>query len=267
MPISNMALHAARVIRQRHKADSEAIETDISPEQRKNLEDAFEAADKNGDGVLSADEYYEIFQTHGLTIDKEWIQRTIAQNDKDGDGGISLEEFIEMNIRGKLKSGHGGAGASDASSHKRPSTIAEKAKLAFNVYDRNRDGYLTKAELRKTSKRMTDAQIDAVFEKYDKNKDGKLDFNEFKDLMEARSKSQEEEDRTIQHQQQEEYLHQQSSSEMRSSHPTSPARRKKDKGRLSSHMSIDRDPSPRRKSSSAFKKEHHKEDHPDENPE
>ena len=63
-----MALHAARVIRQRHKADAEQVETDISPEQRKNLEDAFEAADKNGDGVLSADEYYEIFQQHGLTI-------------------------------------------------------------------------------------------------------------------------------------------------------------------------------------------------------
>ena len=66
-----MALHAARVIRQRHKADSDHIETDISPEQRKNLEDAFEAADKNGDGVLSADEYYEIFQTHGLTIGRD----------------------------------------------------------------------------------------------------------------------------------------------------------------------------------------------------
>ena len=71
MPINTMALHAARVIRQRHKADSDHIETDISPEQRKNLEDAFEAADKNGDGVLSADEYYEIFQTHGLTIGRD----------------------------------------------------------------------------------------------------------------------------------------------------------------------------------------------------
>ena len=68
MPTSTMALHAARVIRQRHKADAQQEETDISPEQRKNLEDAFEAADKNGDGVLSAEEYYEIFQQHGLTI-------------------------------------------------------------------------------------------------------------------------------------------------------------------------------------------------------
>ena len=65
-----MALHAARVIRQRHKAESEMLESEISSEQRKILEEAFEAADKNGDGVLSADEYYDIFQTHGLTIGK-----------------------------------------------------------------------------------------------------------------------------------------------------------------------------------------------------
>lgn len=182
-----MACHAARVLRQRHKAENEMLDHDISPEQRKCLEVAFEAADKNGDGVLSADEYYEIFQTHGLTIDREWIERTIAQNDKDGDGGISLEEFIEMNTRGKMR-----AGASSSSGHghnKCPADIVlEKARLAFNAYDRNRDGYLTKAELRKTSKKMTEAQIDAVFEKYDKNKDGKLDFEEFKELMESNSK-------------------------------------------------------------------------------
>ena len=64
-----MACHAARVIRQRHKADG-SVDNEISPEQRKCLESAFEAADKNGDGILSADEYYEIFQSHGLSIGK-----------------------------------------------------------------------------------------------------------------------------------------------------------------------------------------------------
>ena len=68
-----MACHAARVLRQRHKAEVDGSESDISPEQRKCLESAFEAADKNGDGILSADEYYEIFQTHGLTIGKTEI--------------------------------------------------------------------------------------------------------------------------------------------------------------------------------------------------
>ena len=114
--------------------------------------------------------------------DREWIERTIAQNDKDGDGGISLEEFIEMNIsRGKAKARIEAKSQSDI--------VLEKAKLAFNAYDRNRDGYLTKAEMKRTSKSMTDAQIDAVFEKYDRNKDGKLDFEEFKELMESNSKS------------------------------------------------------------------------------
>lgn len=179
-----MACHAARVLRQRHKAEADMLDNDISPEQRKCLESAFEAADKNGDGILSADEYYEIFQTHGLSIDREWIVRTIAQNDKDGDGGISLEEFIEMNIsRGRSK-------AVPVQDRRSASDIVlEKARLAFNAYDRNRDGYLTKAEMKKTSKMMTDAQVDAVFEKYDKNKDGKLEFDEFKELMESNSKS------------------------------------------------------------------------------
>ena len=97
--------------------------------------------------------------------DREWIEKTIARNDKDGDGGISLEEFIEMNTKSRLaRSGSKAEGGGTVA------TTLDKAKLAFNAYDRNRDGYLTKAELRKTSKRMTDAQIDAVFEKYDKDK-------------------------------------------------------------------------------------------------
>lgn len=126
---------------------------------------------------------------------------------------------------------------------------------------------------------MTDAQIDAVFEKYDKNKDGKLDFSEFKDLMEARSKTQEEEARQdslmekhrlqmkqheLQHKQ--DYLQEQPSSDVRSLTPTSPSRRRSEKGRLTSQVSIDRDPSPRRKSSSAKREHPAKERHDDNDP-
>ena len=42
--------------------------------------------------------------------------------------------------------------------------------------------------MKRTSKSMTEAQIDAVFEKYDRNKDGRLEFDEFKELMESNSK-------------------------------------------------------------------------------
>ena len=65
-------MHAARVLRQRHKqaAEAGALQEDgsLCAEQRRALEEAFEAADKNGDGVLSAEEYHEIFAAHGLSI-------------------------------------------------------------------------------------------------------------------------------------------------------------------------------------------------------
>ena len=77
-----MACHAARVLRQRHKAEADMLESEISPEQRKCLESAFEAADKNGDGILSADEYYEIFQTHGLSIGKQNKNFFVSKGEK-----------------------------------------------------------------------------------------------------------------------------------------------------------------------------------------
>ena len=97
-----------------------------------------------------------MYQATFFISDREWIERTIARNDKDGDGGISLDEFIEMNIRSRARNS-GNSGSS--SGLNREASVSERARLAFNVYDRNRDGYLTKAELRRTSKKMTEAQV------------------------------------------------------------------------------------------------------------
>ena len=85
---------------------------------------------------------YTVNSKNSLKIsDREWIERTIAQNDKDGDGGISLEEFIEMNIsRNKRQNPQ-----ISVDRRSQADILQEKAKLAFNAYDRNRDGYLTKA--------------------------------------------------------------------------------------------------------------------------
>ena len=43
------------------------------------LREAFEAADKNGDGILSADEYHDIFQSHGLAIGKRITFNALPQ--------------------------------------------------------------------------------------------------------------------------------------------------------------------------------------------
>jgi len=58
-----------------------------------------------------------------------------------------------------------------------------KAELAFNVFDKNHDGYVTKNEMLKVSKNLTKEQVDAVFERNDNNHDGKLNLQEFQEFM------------------------------------------------------------------------------------
>ena len=40
------------------------------------------------------------------------------------------------------------------------SNVDEKADLAFKAFDKNRDGYITKGEMLKTSKNLTKKQVD-----------------------------------------------------------------------------------------------------------
>lgn len=39
----------------------------------------------------------------------------------------------------------------------------EKVDLAFNAFDKNHDGYITKNEMLKTSKNLTKKQVSALF--------------------------------------------------------------------------------------------------------
>jgi hypothetical protein len=83
--------------------------------------------------------------------DREWIERAIARHDRDGDGALSLQEFLEM----RAQSTAAAVSCSPAPGRRAPvnspapgqqcqapsaevAATVEKAKLAFNAYDRNR---------------------------------------------------------------------------------------------------------------------------------
>jgi Ca2+-binding EF-hand superfamily protein len=136
--------------------------------QQDALEKAFQKADVNGDGYLSPDEYYRILKEHGIQCSREEILQIIKIADKDHDGVISREEFL-------------GEPAQKSSS--RRGSTADKADVAFNAFDKNRDGYITKGEMLKTSKNLTKKQVQAVFELNDTDHDGKLTREEFHEFM------------------------------------------------------------------------------------
>jgi len=133
--------------------------------QREALEAAFKKADKNGDGYLSADEYYRILKDHGVDCSYDEIMTIMQIADKDHDGKISKEEFTGEKPKAK------------------DMDPESKAELAFNVFDKNHDGYVTKSEMLKVSKNLTKEQVDAVFQRNDNNHDGKLTLEEFQEFM------------------------------------------------------------------------------------
>ena len=59
----------------------------------------------------------------------------------------------------------------------------KKAEIAFRMFDKDGDGFLTKSEFSKICKKLNRQQVDAVFRKFDKDDDGLLSFEEFQSMF------------------------------------------------------------------------------------
>ena len=59
----------------------------------------------------------------------------------------------------------------------------QQEELAFEFYDKDGDGYITKAEIGKLSKSLTKEQIEKVFTRFDADGDGRISYAEFRKMM------------------------------------------------------------------------------------
>ena len=53
------------------------------------------------------------------------------------------------------------------------------SEAAFKAMDRNKDGYITKGELKLAKKKMSMKEVDKTIKDYDLDNDGKLNYEEF----------------------------------------------------------------------------------------
>uniref|UniRef100_A0A8D0A9Y0 Kv channel-interacting protein 4 n=1 Tax=Sander lucioperca TaxID=283035 RepID=A0A8D0A9Y0_SANLU len=83
--------------------------------------------------------------------------------DTDHNGSVSFEDFV-MGLSILLRG-----------------TIQEKLNWAFNLYDINKDGYITKEEMLDIMKETPRQHVEVFFQKMDKNKDGVVTIDEFID--------------------------------------------------------------------------------------
>ena len=59
----------------------------------------------------------------------------------------------------------------------------KQAEIAFRLYDKDKDGFITKSEMEKLSKNLSKEQIDKVFARFDADGDGRLSYAEFRKMM------------------------------------------------------------------------------------
>lgn len=133
--------------------------------QVKELKKLFKEFDKNGDGVLSYDEFKTGYiAMYGKGLQGMELETIISQIDKDGSGKIEYEEFLTATINN--------------------SNIINDQNLraAFVKFDRDGSGKLSIDEL----VGIVGTDMDLILElltKVDKNNDGEISYEEFKTLM------------------------------------------------------------------------------------
>jgi len=142
--------------------------------QERALENAFKKADTDGDGRLSVEEYHRILQEHNIETTREEISRLMEVCGRSNEGFITRAEFLGEKDKAVAQE--------------------ERVERAFSYMDVNRDGYITKKEMLNLTKRLSQAQVDAVFERNDKDRDGKLSKQEFRDMMSTHRDSRKPED-------------------------------------------------------------------------
>ena len=132
------------------------------------LKEVFDLFDQNKDGKITRAELYDVLRTMGLGKTEEEIKAIIHDYDSNDNGTMEFSEFLEM-----------------VSQKEGNSTVdsENETRKTFLAFDLNRDGYISKSELRKAMENLgenpTDEEIDKMMQEADVNHDNLISYEEF----------------------------------------------------------------------------------------
>ena len=146
----------------------------------KDLREDFKIFDLDGDGKISREELGTVLRSLGETLTDADVEQMIKDADANGDGGIDFEEFINMNVNT--------ADSEKATVSSDDQSVMEALQLAFNVFDSDKDGFISAGELQRVLSCLGDDHMSLEDCRYmigcvDTDGNQLVDFQEFQALM------------------------------------------------------------------------------------
>ncbi|KAK3212853.1 hypothetical protein Dsin_017559 [Dipteronia sinensis] len=148
----------------------------------------FDIFDKNGDGMITAQELGQALTCLGLDADLSELESTVVSYIKPGNGGLGFEDFVSLHrsldnaLFGCDDDECGDEGITD---QQEESDLTE----AFKVFDVDGDGFTSARELQEVLGKLGFAEgneiqrVEQMIVSVDRNRDGRVDFFEFKNMM------------------------------------------------------------------------------------
>ncbi|KAL6870986.1 hypothetical protein ACP4OV_014834 [Aristida adscensionis] len=171
-PLDNVVLNRLkqfRAMNQFKKAALRIIAGCLSEEEITGLKEMFKNMDKDNSGTITLEELKNGLARQGTTkLSDTEIQQLMEAADADGNGLIDYEEFVTATV------------------HMNKLDREEHLYTAFQYFDKDNSGYITKEELEQALKEkgLYDAkEIKDVISEADSDNDGRIDYSEFVAMM------------------------------------------------------------------------------------
>lgn len=137
------------------------------------FEETFQIFDKDCDGFITLIEIRTVMNALGFYPSDEDIRNCIQRIDNDNSGTVDFEEFIGMMAKFRQ--------------FKTSNELEEELMDIFNIFDKNRDGFIDNEELKTVllslGENITDDEISDMIREADIDGDNKVSYTEFKSML------------------------------------------------------------------------------------
>merc|ERR1712192_56376 len=128
------------------------VAPDMEIRKRLEVRRYFDKADKDGNGSLTKEEWFNVLNSSGVPTTEEEVQEFFGTMDRDFDQKLTFAEFM------------------GEESH---------IEKLFKSMDKNNDGFVTKKEFNDVCQNLSEEQVRLAFKQFDTSGDNWLNYNEF----------------------------------------------------------------------------------------